>query len=308
MSPVPIRRRWSRRLTPGARALLAGIGIRMLLAGIIVGGLYLALHRMHSDLRELSRYQVQVSNLRLHVPSWVTPTILSQLKEIPDFPRTFSILEPDVARKLAQAYANNPWVKRVLAVEKKYPQAIRISLEVRRPVAAVRFKGSYYLADAEAVRLPLSFSSWPQEKLKLPFVADAFSPPPAPGGVWQDAAAKAGLAVASILFEANQQVRRSITTIDVSNLDGRRSARESEIVLLTENRVPIYWGRSPLGSYTKELPVAQKLSNLNVAYRQTNGLRAASIHYVDIRFPNIYICRRAASGESGASALVSGPS
>ncbi len=308
MSPVRIRRRWSRRLSPRARTVLAGVGIRILLAATIVGGLYLAFCRMHSDLKNLPRYRVKLANVRLQVPSWVTPTILAQLKEIPDFPEAFSILEPDVAKKLAQAYANNPWVKRVLTVEKKYPQGIGISLEVRRPVAAVRFKGSFYLADAEGARLPLSFRSWPQQDLRLPFVADALSPPPAPGELWEDPGAKAGLAVASLLFEADQKVRSSITTIDVANIGGLRSPRESEIVLLTENRVPVYWGRSPLGNYPRELSVARKLSNLNLAFRQTNGLRQTSLHYVDIRFPNIYVGRHPPGEASGASALVRGPS
>ncbi len=302
------KRRLRSRLSPRGRAIVVGIGVRVLLATAIVSGTYLIVRRVHSDLKQMSRYQVDLARLKLEVPSWVTPAIRSQLKQIPDFPQTFSILERGIAEKVAVAYSQNPWVVKVRQVEKQYPRSLRISLEVRRPVAAVRFRGRYYLADALGVRLPLDFTSWPHQDLDLPFVKDATSPPPAPGEVWQDAAVEAGLAVSAILLKADSGVHKRITAIDVTNLKGVRSPTESEIVLLTENRIPIYWGRSPLTYSPRELSAAQKLSNLSIAYQRTNGLRQHNIQYIDVRFPDVYICRRPTGQTPASSAVARQPS
>jgi len=211
------------RVPKGAEELAAQTALRALLVAFILVGGYLLVKEMKTFVCQLERFQVSPATLTFTaLPSWVTPKVQQQLAYIPDLPERFSILEPNLATRVAQAYERNPWVAEVRAVERHFPNRLTLALSLRRPVAAVRYRGSYYLADGEANRLPLRFRSWPQPEYRLPIVTGALTEPPRSGAQWQDEAVRAGCAVAQLLKTHGFVRRLGVTVVDASNLGGRR--------------------------------------------------------------------------------------
>jgi len=277
------------RLPEGTEERVAQTALRaLLLAFILVGG-YLLVKEMKTFVCELERFQVSPATLTFtSLPSWVTPKVQEQLAYIPDLPERFSILEPNLATRVAQAYERNPWVAEVKAVERHFPNRLTLGVRLRRPVAAVRYRGSYYLADGNADRLPLRFRSWPQDDYRLPIVIGAATEPSRSGAVWQDEAVQAGCAVAELLEMHGFDSRLGVTVVDASNVGGRRRRGDPHIVLHTASRMRILWGRSPLqwqpgdGSQT----VTRKLLYLKRLAETQNPRR---LDYADIRYDRLLV-------------------
>ena len=92
----------------------------------------------------------------------------------------------------------------------------------------------------------------------------------------------AGIEVVTVLASADFYDELDVTAIDLSNLGGRRSRTESEIVVWTATRAAITWGRSTAYAKFGELPVADKLKNLEKINGQRPGLRG--LHTVRLEF------------------------
>jgi len=277
------------RVPKGAEELAAQTALRALLVAFILVGGYLLVKEMKTFVCQLERFQVSPATLTFTaLPSRVTPKVQQQLAYIPDLPERFSILEPNLATRVAQAYERNPWVAEVRAVERHFPNRLTLALSLRRPVAAVRYRGSYYLADGEANRLPLRFRSWPQPEYRLPIVTGALTEPPRSGAQWQDEAVRAGCAVAQLLKTHGFVRRLGVTVVDASNLGGRRRRGDPDIVLQTASRMRIFWGRSPLewqpgdGSQT----VTRKLLYLKRLAETQDPRR---LDYADIRYDRLLV-------------------
>jgi len=263
--------------------------LRVLLAVVLVVSGYLLAVQMKEYLMGLERFQVSPASINfLSLPSWVTPEIRAEIAQVPGLPERFSILEPGLAGRVARAYRLNPWVSEVTLVERRFPNRLKVGLVLRRPVAVVRYRGSYFLADAKGVRLPLRFRSWPQPGYRLLIVIGATEPPPPSGTAWQDEAVRAGCAVAELLRTRGLDRALQITAVDASNLEGRIRRDQPDIVLHTASRMRIFWGRSPLrwrpgdGSQT----VKRKLYYLQQLARSRN-LNLRRLDYVDLRFDKL---------------------
>jgi len=264
--------------------------LRVLLVVFILVAGYLLIQEMKAYVMGLERFQVSPATLNFAaVPSWVTPGIEQQLARLPDLPERFSILEPHLAARVAQAYQRNPWVAEVTQVERLFPNRLRVGLLLRQPVAAVRFRGSYCLVDGEGVRLPLTYRSWPQPGFKLPIVTGATTQPPGSGTVWEDEAVQAGCTVAELLRAYGFDRRLRITAVDASNLGSRVRGRHPDIVLHTASGAYIKWGRSPLKWYPGDgsQTVTRKLHYLRYLVEHRIDLRR--LEHADVRFDRLML-------------------
>jgi len=279
------------RVPEGTEDVVARLILRLLLVAFIVVAGYLLIQEMKGYVMGLERFQVSPATLSFTTtPSWVTPEIEQQLSHIPGLPERFSILEPGLAKRVAQSYQRNAWVAEVTLVERRFPNRLKVALVLRRPVAAVRYRGEYYLVDGQGVRLPMPFRSCPQPDFKLRIVTGARNQPPKSGAAWEDEAVQAGCAVAKLLQDYGFDRRLGVTAVDATNLGGRLRRGEPDVVLHTASRTRILWGRSPLawhpgdGSQT----VARKLLYLKrlVEYRDID---LAGLDYADIRFDRLML-------------------
>jgi hypothetical protein len=262
---------------------------RMLLAAFIVVAGYFLLREVRGYVMGLERFQVSPATLKFtKTPTWVTPKVEEQLSRVPDLPESFSLLEPGLAKRVAEAYARNPWVADVSGVERRFPSCLKVHLTLRQPMAVVRYRGFYHLVDGEGVRLPLQFRSWPHPDFQLPVIVGASVEPPPSGSLWPDRSVRAGCAVARLLAAQNFNRPLTVTTIDASNVGGRVSRGDPDIVLLTTSGASIFWGRSPLewqpgdGSQT----VSRKIAYLRRLAEHENLDR---MEYADIRYDRLLV-------------------
>jgi len=276
-------------LRRSGRAFASQVLPRMLLAAFIVVAGYFLLREVRRYVMGLERFQVSPVTLKFtRTPSWVTPKVAEQLSWVPDLPERFSLLEPGLAKRVAEAYARNPWVAAVPVVERRFPNCLRVHLVLRRPMAVVRYRGIYHLVDGEGVRLPVQFRSWPHPDFQLPVIVGASVEPPQSGSPWLDQSVRAGCAVARLLAAQNFNRPLTVAIIDASNVGGRASRADPEIVLHTTSGTSIFWGRSPLewqpgdGSQT----VGRKLAYLKHLAESDDLDR---LEYADIRYDRLLV-------------------
>jgi cell division septal protein FtsQ len=262
---------------------------RVLLAAFILVAGYFLLEQVRKYVTGLERFQVSPATLKFtRTPAWVTPKVQEQLACAPDLPERFSLLEPGLARRVAEAYRHNPWVADVPVVERRFPNCLKVHLLLRQPMAVVRYRGVYHLVDGEGVRLPLQFGFWPHPDFQLPVIIGATTEPPKPGSAWPDESVRAACAIARLLAAQNFDRPLAVTTIDASNLGGRASRTDPDIILQTASRTRILWGRSPLawqpgdGSQT----VGRKLAYLK---RLAECEDLGRLDYADIRYDRLLV-------------------
>ncbi len=114
----------------------------------------------------------------------------------------------------------------------------------------------------------------------------------------------AGLATVNVLY--GRPYAEQIWAVDVTNYSGRKDAHAAELVLLTEQGTEVRWGLPPGDKdYFVEIPIAQKLSRLESAWRQYGRVDAGQ-PWIDIRFdrPTIPAKTLAASTDAPAKPAV----
>jgi hypothetical protein len=241
---------------------------------------------LRSYVAHLDCYQVDASTLTpTLLPSWAGPAVRRELSVLPGVPRRFSIMQPAVCERVAAAFLQNPWVDEVLSVRKVYPRRILVDLKLRRPVAAVLTNRKYYLVDDAARRLSPPLDRWPQTPQALPVIIVSTELLPDPGQKWLNRGVKAGASVARTLLDNRDRLMTRFAAIDVTNIDGRRSAVSSDILLITDKGTVVKWGRSPLlVNSPGELTPAEKIIKM-VVFEEKRG-PLSNYRYVDIRFDN----------------------
>jgi hypothetical protein len=274
--------RWVSRLPRGWSARQWGSGALLLLtsAGVIAGSLEVR-RRVHDDERHrLETWKIEVGDL----PDWVTPCIRAEIESAPSRgpDEVWNLLEPGVLRRLEEAIERSPWIQRAEVTRMEFPTrdepgSLSLALELRRPVAIIEHGRLYYLADPEGRRLGEPYSEPPSAWFGIPSVTgiESAGPVPEPGSTWASRDVQQGIEVARILFESRvirDFPESPVHVIDLSNLHGRRDPRESEIVLWC-GRQRLAWGRSPISSGPRTLPVPEVVANLRyvLSHPETYG-------------------------------------
>jgi hypothetical protein len=259
----------SRRFIATCGRVLLGLSLAAVLAGAVLGALEVKREVEASERFFLDGWSLDLGEL----PEWVTPEIEAQLGAIDlgAAGERLSLFQKGVLRRLGERLESSPWVRAVTRLKIFYPTPRRpgiidARLTLRVPVALVEAGGMYYLTDGEGLRLGEPYRTVPRAWFGVPVVTGAREPlvPPPPGGLWGARDVLEGVHIARILYEAaihRDFPERPIEAIDVSNVDGRRNPRESEVALLSEGRL-FQWGRSPRSAASRTLPLAEILDNL----------------------------------------------
>jgi hypothetical protein len=203
-------------------------------------------------------------------------------------PASLNALDRGVATVIAQAYARDPWVEEVRSVRILRPNRVEVSLACRMPVAFVVVDQTYYWVDRTGVRVPGEFPDRMPSEAGLLLIYGTSGPVPEPGQSWPDPGVRPGAEIAVTL--QNDARALDLVVIDVSNIDGRRDPKLSEIVLFNRRGTRILWGRPPSTDRPGELAPADKLRQLRAAAREHLLDRGG---FVDIRFPGRVVERPA---------------
>ncbi len=199
--------------------------------------------------------------------------------------RGTSLFDPDLVDRVGRSFESCAWVKKITAVERVFPDQLRIRFEYRKPHVAVRRQNGYVLVDAEGVRLPGVYVD-PPPCARAAEVSGLASAPPEPGRPWDDPALKAGMAMADFIAETQLLARAGIREVDVSNYGGRQDARRSEVTLVTRGGCALQWGRTPGTARFGDLSPSDKLENLRevlASYPDLNGLRHVKLYFKGTR-------------------------
>ncbi|MCH7994394.1 MAG: hypothetical protein IIB57_08115 [Planctomycetes bacterium] len=183
-------------------------------------------------------------------------------------------------RALADRLAAVGWVARVNYVRRRSDAVFDVSCRFRRPAALVQQDGSFFLVDAQAVRLPgryLYDSNWQ-------IIQGVLAAPPEPGEVWAGKDVQAGLSLLAVL--ATEPYRDQLTGVLVGNYAGRRDAHAAHLELATDRSGGrIRWG-SPPGMEVEENTVQEKLRLLRKNDRNTGRADAGHVIIDIATFPD----------------------
>jgi hypothetical protein len=242
-------------------------GLLVLLA---VAGSAKVRQSLWSDARfHLANWDLDVGEL----PDWVTPEIRDDLVGVSlgAEDERLSLFEPRVLDKVRAALEELSWIAAVKTIGIRYPTgkkpgSVVLELQLRRPVAVVAHAGFYYLSDRNGMRLGHGYDRSPAAWFAVPEIVGLQGDPgvPAEGESWTSRDVKQGLEVARILMENGIHAdfpRRAIRAVDLTNLHGRVSLRESEIVLWCEGQ-QLAWGRSPISAGARTVSLSQLVANL----------------------------------------------
>ncbi|MBI3097169.1 MAG: hypothetical protein HYY93_02835 [Planctomycetes bacterium] len=237
--------------------------------------------RVYQYLFDDDRFTLDLQTLQVvQRPGWAAEGLDFSLMPAPK--GKMSLLDPNLVEVVAEYYQRSPWVAEVRSVEKLYPNRVRVTVDLRRPAAAVALDRGVALVDADGVRLPGLYPRVPPALGTLPTIYGAIGSPAPAGTKWMDRAVSNGLTVAAALAEYRLSDACPISVIDVRNAGGRRDPRQAEIVLWTPARIPIHWGRPPDTVKYGEVSVAQKMENLRrvlATYPNLAGVRGVKIHF-----------------------------
>ena len=252
-------------------ALRAGAAVSLVFIVLLVHRSAYALVMRSPDFKvpqALARAQV--------APAWADPTAAESVVMLPAGRDT--LLDPDLVPGVAASFASNPWVRRVVAVERVFPDQVRVRLELRTARLAVRRANGHVLVDRDGVRLPGVYDKLPRHTIE---VAGAASVPPAAGRRWEGPEIASALEMAT-LAEGESILRGlDIRVVDVANLNGRRDPRSPDLCLVTAGGAYIGWGRAPSALRFGEPTLAEKLDNLRRTsenYPRLEGVSFVKIH------------------------------
>lgn len=133
------------------------------------------------------------------VPAWVKTDVVAEVLRDASLDHGLPIDDPEIERKLANAFDAHPWVRRVVRVAVRHPAAAEVDLECREPVAMVRWKGGLVGVDAEGVVLPTADFA-PEAAAEFPRITGVESSPQSAAGIaWGDAEVEEGAALAALV-------------------------------------------------------------------------------------------------------------
>lgn len=248
--------------------------------GLVLCGLF----KSFDMISKLEEFKVDKNEISFALPDWISDEGKHDINNLLLLDDKQTILDKNLTVNIAKAYENNPVFKRVVSVTKKFPNKIKVSLSLRKPIAIVKCKGKRFLIDSDNVKLPSKYYNWPNKSDSFVYIAvDKLVDIPLSGKSWQDERIIAGVDLAGFL-EKNKAIEiLNIKEIDVSRVGKNYGDRKSEVILWTKNNTKIKWGCSSLNEKLDELTDSEKLKNLFSVAKAT-GKNFSGLEYIDVRW------------------------
>ena len=213
-------------------------------------------------------------------PDWMDEAVAAQIRQLVSDLAAQDPSDQKLPVKAADALAKNIWVKRVLpaGVINDWRGTLSIRCEFRKPIAIVNSGVFLVRVDEDALVLPgkLLLSAVPVDKYKS--ILGVTSQPPEPGQTWDSPDLLAAVELLKLI--GDRPFSREITAVDVSNYNGRRSDK-AHIVMFTNQRTVLYWGRAIGTEGRIEVDHQQKLQHIEGLFLEHSSLN--KLLYVDLR-------------------------
>ena len=255
--------------------LILGIGAGALVVlGLAVGFKFLRDRALEKNVPPISRVVLEDR------PDWMDETTATGICQLISELAAENPSDLNLPAKAAARLSQSIWVKRVLpaGVINDYRGTLSIRCEFRKPIATVSSGAFLVRVDEQALVLPgkLLPSGVPIDKYKS--ILGVESQPPEEGQIWDSPDLLAAVKLLRLIEP--RPFSREISTVDVSNYNGRRNVAKPHIVLLTEQRSELKWGRA-IGSEGRiEVDQQQKLQHLEGLFTEHGSLN--TLLYVDL--------------------------
>lgn len=241
--------------------------------------------RQLPDLNSRPEYQLAFSQIRLEpAPTDGVPVdLVARLQKREMLPETVSLLDPALPKTLAEAFARNPWIERVVEVRNQYPAKVTVRVEYRRPVAMVVVKDGQYPVDGYGVLLPPGDFAAPDIERLIPIRGVVTAPYAPEGRPWTDPAVLAAADLARYLGPRWKDLKlKAIRVGQPASADAQ--PEEIPLELETAGGSRILWGRTPKTEHPGELTGEQKLGRIEKYLAEFNAFERPNGPYeIDIR-------------------------
>ncbi len=265
--------RW---FVPGSPRVVAAL---ILVAAAIGGGWY-ASRQAAPLIAESEHYLLDPRAITITpVPTWIRADIRAEVVRNASLDDEVSILDPALARRVADAFEFHPWIDEVVRVTKHAGPRIDVEIIYRKPVAMVDVADAAELApiDSRGARLPLADFT-PQERQRYPRIS-GIATLPLVGQRWDDPAALGAAQLASVLSDVWHPWQLALIRPTKSPSAAGQFSQQD--IAATIDRYPIYeivthdgtriiWGHAPQAPIGREPSVAEKLARL-ADYAKTHG-------------------------------------
>ena len=243
--------------------------------GLVVGLNFLRDEAIHQNALPIKRVVLE------NQPDWMDDATATGLCRIVSDLAAEDPSDLKLPAKAAARLSQSLWVERIApaGIINDYKGTLSIRCEFRKPIAAVSTGGILVRVDEGAMVLPgtLLPSGVPVGIYKTILGVD--SKPPEAGRVWDSPDL---LAAVEILRLVDQHpFSREIAAIDVSNYNARQNPAKPHIVMFTDQRTIINWGRAIGVEGRIEVDSQQKLQNLEGVFIAHGSLN--KLLYVDLR-------------------------
>jgi len=237
---------------------------KLLVAALLGAGAVLAPAALAllPDLSDRPEYQLTTTAIVIpDPPRWVPADLAEQVIRQAGLEDNVSVLDPELAGKLAAAFEKHPWVQGPVQVRITVPARVEVRFEYRRPVAMVQVSGGYYPVDDAAVLLPPADFP-PSELDRYPKITGMTTTPlSGVGSTWGDARVVGAARLATVLTPYWTE-----WTLAEIQVPPRKSADQKyedlEFIVRTRGGSRINWGRPPGHGHPLEITDEQKIGRL----------------------------------------------
>jgi len=252
------------------------IGFIVLSAGAIAAGRY-GWEHVAANVRNDPRFLINAGQIHTPPqPDWIQDDVKTEVVKSDDLAHV-SVLDHRAVDRVANAFANHPWVEQVTRVEKSDGPRIDVTLTYRTPVAMVEVytaDGRGLLpVDKHSVLLPPDDFSPKQARDFLRISAGRLPTSCTLGAAWGDerVAGAAQIASAWAPHWREMELYRVVTFAgaagDIDNL---------QYELHTRNGAHVLWGRAPGKEASGEATASQKIQRLQSFVHKNGPIGAAS--------------------------------
>jgi len=238
---------------------------KLMLIAALAGAAFVlapAANKFVPNLSDRSEYRLRTAEIVIpEAPRWIPHNLVEQVIRKANLPDEVSVLEPDLGKRIAEAFEQHAWVTKPVRVEVTVPARIEVSFEYREPVAMVQISDGYYPIDFDGILLPPRDFP-PSELDHYPRISGMGTTPlNGVGSSWGDARVIGAARLAAVL--APYWTEWELETIHVpKRLEANQKYEDLEFTVTTISGSRILWGRPPGHGHPLEITEEQKIGRL----------------------------------------------
>jgi hypothetical protein len=242
-----------------------------------------ALWKQHSTQIANEQFRLTADKIQLtQQPPWIRSNLKENVVTGSSLDDS-TLLDGDVVQKVRDAFAVDPWVEKVVKIQKS-ADSIDVTVEYRKPVAMVEFGGKHLLpVDRNGIVLDgREFKSEQVRDFLRISVRDPVNGQILTGKPWPDSRVIAGAKIAA-LWETKWQDAGLFRIVNQSNPPRNDNNQTGLFQIWTEKNSKLVWGNEPGREVDGEATTDKKIKAILLDVQQNGSLDSRSKQMLDVR-------------------------